>query len=150
MFFWKGKNKKQVDNQQVISKTESKIDSDKIYNFDRQTIANVLFMKLPKNTKDLSKEEINHLAGQVIEYLAKINGSKLNDVIQNQKIENYIKDYLEKLMIEQTNQSVGLWQINTSDLTNNSPLSENVISCETSNSQHENENTQTLSQTQKQ
>ncbi len=127
------------------SKLGSCVDDNKIYNLDKQTIANVLFMKLPKNTKTLSEKEINNLVKQVIDYLAKINGSRFNDNHQNEKINNFVKSYLQKLLIEKSNQAIGLWQISSNDLKNLSFTKENQ-SCDNNTNQKENDSKITQSQ----
>lgn len=132
-------------NRNQKSKSSSCVDDNKIYNLDKQTIANVLFMKLPKNTKTLSEKEINNLVKQVIDYLAKINGSRFNDNLQNEKINNFIKSYLQKLLIEKSTQSIGLWQISSNDLKNLSFTKEDQA-CDNNSNQKEIDSKNTQSQ----
>lgn len=113
------------------SEQEEVYDQKKIYNFDEQTIANILFIKIPKDLKITDIEKcIDSCSNEIFQYLRNFKNLKTNNKVENEKIRNYVKNYLSNLLTNKMDQDVGLLQLNLNDdslLINKNDFEENNL-----------------------
>lgn len=103
------------DKQQEKNDCPLVYDKNKIYNLDKQFIANILWMKLPnqEDDKETTDKFVQDATAAVLNYLEHYLGRQLNDDDQNEKIEEFIKSKLKNVITEKQIQNVGLLEIDT-------------------------------------
>lgn len=108
-----------------------KFDKNKIYNCDKQLITNIFFCKVPQD----GSMNVDQMTEIVINFLSKFLNKKLNNFDENNKIKNFINEYIKNLSNVEHPKNIGLIQVN---LNNGSNFEFSEIEISSKNSKHEN------------